>query len=346
MNPRDVDEGAPLGGPVDAPSGALGRVEGRSIAGSEPEGRGPSADVRAFLDLDPLPQIVTDDSGAVLFANRAAQRQWRVDREVTLAEWLGLTGRHWTDLVAGLVEDGSPSPVGDDLPVELARVPLAGSDGLILVRQRERRSTGGHPGELRQPSLVGIADLRAENARLVARNRRLSAALDRDALTGVGSRRALLRTLSTELRALRVEDAGLGVLMIDVDHFKRLNDAAGHLAGDRALKAVSEVLSGAARRARDMVGRLGGEEFCVVLPGVEAGALQWLAEQVRVSVESRQISHPDSPIGPWVTACVGAAWFAPGEAVRSRDALEQADRALYAAKLAGRNRVAVARASA
>ena len=159
----------------------------------------------------------------------------------------------------------------------------------------------------------------------------------RDPLTGLANRRHFELTLAGEIdRVARVGEAAL-VLMIDIDHFKRVNDAHGHQAGDLVLKAVAGSLRDCVR-PMDTVARFGGEEFAMILPNCAASFGQAVAERIRLEVASRPI-----PIGPaedvTVTVSIGGA-FAP-QWVRSSTQLwvERADQHLYRAKAEGRNRV-------
>jgi diguanylate cyclase (GGDEF)-like protein len=128
----------------------------------------------------------------------------------------------------------------------------------------------------------------------------------------------------------------LSAVLLDLDHFKQINDGYGHGAGDDVLAAVGEVLTGSLR-ASDFAGRHGGEEFLILLPGTDsAGALQ-AAEKVRVAIEKIAVSQVDRPI----TASLGVAAY-PTDALDSDTLVRMADRALYAAKRAGRNRVELA----
>jgi len=150
----------------------------------------------------------------------------------------------------------------------------------------------------------------------------------------------------------------LSLLMIDVDYFKRFNDSYGHVAGDRCLRTVAQVLAQRARRAGEVAARYGGEEFAVLLPHTDIAAARRLAELICQTVRARQIPHQGSAIAPHVTISIGAACIsevpdstgAQSRDVTAEDAsrhsatmlIEAADRALYEAKLAGRNRVVAA----
>ncbi|HWH81952.1 MAG TPA: GGDEF domain-containing protein [Burkholderiaceae bacterium] len=169
--------------------------------------------------------------------------------------------------------------------------------------------------------------------RLISRLQHLS---ERDALTGLLNRRALAPLLQREAGRLRRYDESYALLMIDVDHFKSINDRHGHAAGDAALVRLAQLLREAAREV-DSVARVGGEEFCVLLPHCDPdGALQ-LAQRVNSRVREADWDAFGEPI----TVSIGLAVAqTPGEAPPA--VLERADRALYRAKHAGRDRVELA----
>jgi diguanylate cyclase (GGDEF)-like protein len=176
--------------------------------------------------------------------------------------------------------------------------------------------------------------------RLQGANRRLGELANVDGLTGVANRRRAAQVLDEALASDSTE--GLSVLVVDVDHFKRVNDTFGHLAGDTVLKEVATRLQ-AVLRERDLLARWGGEEFLVVLPDTELGAARLVAERLRAAV-----AHEPVPVGEGgddisVTVSVGVATGHAGGAAGPEAAqvlVHQADRALYAAKQGGRNLVA------
>ena len=161
-----------------------------------------------------------------------------------------------------------------------------------------------------------------------------------DALTGLANRRALILAVQRDMaHAVRMHEP-YAVLMVDIDHFKAVNDGHGHLAGDRALCHVAGLL-GARLRAQDMVGRYGGEEFLALLPGTALHDAVVLAETLRSAVAQSQCMHEGSPIA--VTVSIGVCGARPQHADGWEPMIRCADRALYAAKTAGRNRVEVGR---
>jgi diguanylate cyclase (GGDEF)-like protein len=133
------------------------------------------------------------------------------------------------------------------------------------------------------------------------------------------------------------------LLIIDVDHFKALNDTLGHPRGDECLVALSAEFSRLCRRKLDLAARCGGEEFAMILPLTNSTDAERIAESVRKAVAGLNLSHPASPVAPYLTISVGVA-TATREWCCSREALLiVADKALYAAKNGGRNRVCVAK---
>jgi diguanylate cyclase (GGDEF)-like protein len=189
-------------------------------------------------------------------------------------------------------------------------------------------------------SAVVIAALVLLAVRQVRSARRLRMVALTDELTRLPNRRHLLLLAAEQVRAAREQGTGFAVLALDVDHFKRINDAFGHDVGDAVLRRVAASLRSALREG-DHVGRTGGEEFVAVLPGAAGSAAAEVAERVRGSIERTDFGdlHP----GLVVTISVGAAVREPGDADFAAT-LKRADDTLYRAKSAGRNRVEMAAA--
>jgi two-component system cell cycle response regulator len=170
-----------------------------------------------------------------------------------------------------------------------------------------------------------------------ADNRRLEALAQTDPLTDALNRRALTDRLNAELERARRYDSMVTLLMIDIDHFKRINDTHGHLVGDDVLMGLSALLQHEVRSV-DIVARYGGEEFVIVLPETnEAGAVAF-AERIRERVESHPFSVDDGR-ALTVTASIGVATFPAPRVATVEDLFARADQALYRAKAEGRNRV-------
>jgi diguanylate cyclase (GGDEF)-like protein len=154
-----------------------------------------------------------------------------------------------------------------------------------------------------------------------------------DALTGVLSRRALLEALDVEVARAKRYGSALACLMLDLDHFKAINDNYGHPFGDRVLHLIARVISEHCRPT-DYLGRYGGEEFLIVLPETRIDGATTLAERVRSAVAETSLGQNDERI----TLSIGVAEWRDGDGSTKR-LIAQADRALLKAKSAGRNRI-------
>jgi diguanylate cyclase (GGDEF)-like protein len=152
-----------------------------------------------------------------------------------------------------------------------------------------------------------------------------------DPLTNLANRRTLEKRLAIEWRrALRSEHDSLSIITIDVDHFKELNDTYGHLAGDECLKMLASVLREIFRREEDLVARVGGDEFLVLLTGIDANAVHILAERTRAQMEALSANS---------TLSIGLVTVKPTAGLKPDVLLHAADQALYRAKHNGRNQV-------
>jgi len=160
----------------------------------------------------------------------------------------------------------------------------------------------------------------------------------RDALTGLYNRAYLLNQIGILAERNAARGIGLGVLMLDIDHFKQINDRFGHLAGDAVLRQVAAVLR-ESTRSEDLVARFGGEEFVVALPVSVPDLATERAETVRLKLSERSIVADGQEIR--VTASIGLAFAPPGRARNLTALIITADEALYRAKADGRNRVVI-----
>ena len=158
-----------------------------------------------------------------------------------------------------------------------------------------------------------------------------------DPLTGIPNRRSFQRALESEWKRHERIDMPLSLLFLDVDFFKRFNDAAGHAAGDACLCAVAQVIQSTLHRATDFVARVGGEEFSVVLPNTGEIDAAAISERVCLSIASVRIEHPDSPLADYVTVSIGCGTIVPERHDSLSEFVQDVDRALYRAKAGGRN---------
>jgi diguanylate cyclase (GGDEF)-like protein len=160
----------------------------------------------------------------------------------------------------------------------------------------------------------------------------------RDPLTGLANRRELQRRLTMLWAGGVPAPAIIGVVMLDIDHFKAYNDRYGHPAGDACLKRVASCVQAELRNEQDVAARYGGEEMVVVLSDADTGAARAVAERIRKAIEGLGIPNELAGINRVVTASFGVA-AAPTEAVTAEELVSAADAALYAAKTNGRNQV-------
>ncbi|MEE9910259.1 MAG: GGDEF domain-containing protein [Deltaproteobacteria bacterium] len=175
-------------------------------------------------------------------------------------------------------------------------------------------------------------ELNKKNRELEAANETITQLMNTDPLTGLTNRRQLKEMLDAEMSKARRHGHPLSALMIDIDHFKAINDACGHDAGDRVLVKVAETLRSTCRK-EDIVARYGGEEFVVILPDSPAASALECAERIRKAIQKTVYPEIDRP----VTASFGATLFLAADTEDSL--IKRADAALYKAKAAGRNRV-------
>jgi diguanylate cyclase (GGDEF)-like protein len=164
-----------------------------------------------------------------------------------------------------------------------------------------------------------------------------------DTLTGLANRRRFDEVLRYEWRRSARDASPLSLVFVDIDFFKDFNDGYGHLAGDACLSQVGRAVSTASNRPGDLAARYGGEEFVLILPGTSEEGARLLAERLRARVEDLKILHARSRLGGWLTISLGVACMVPRPGSDPKELLDLADRALYAAKEEGRNRVKVLR---
>ncbi|MFA6378450.1 MAG: sensor domain-containing diguanylate cyclase [Candidatus Omnitrophota bacterium] len=154
-----------------------------------------------------------------------------------------------------------------------------------------------------------------------------------DSLTGAHTRRYLMERLEEEIERSEMRKMSLSLLMIDVDHFKGVNDKHGHLVGDHVLRSINLMIEENIREI-DYVGRYGGEEFCVVLPETDSEGGFFVAERIRKAIEETGVDAYDTKLK--VTVSIGIASF-PYDAKKSLELIDKADWALYRSKKRGRN---------
>ena len=181
--------------------------------------------------------------------------------------------------------------------------------------------------------------------RLDDANRELTRLTSVDGLTGISNRRCFDESIQREWQRARRNRLPLSILMADVDAFKQYNDSYGHQAGDECLKTLAQQFGSQLKRPGDLVARFGGEEFVVILPETNSIGAGRVADTMRRAVLALELPHAVSPVGQHVTVSLGAATAYPSPDDNDgavANLLDRADKALYEAKRAGRNRVVVA----
>ncbi|MEZ4269390.1 MAG: diguanylate cyclase [Myxococcota bacterium] len=306
--------------------------------------------------LDAIPSLVfyKDTRNQILRVNRAAA----ATLGVTPADMAGTPAARW-------FPDAADSAYLDDLEVMASGHPKLGIADVIISSSGERRwmQTDKYPCKDRNQRVTGIiviatdvsAKLRSEEelrrhrdhldelvaqrtVELALANAELERMARMDDQTGLSNRRYVMERLDEELGRAQRHRTPLSVMLLDLDHFKAVNDTHGHLAGDAVLLQTARVIQ-AAMRVSDIKGRFGGEEFVTIMPQTTLDGAKLFADRLRVAIGAQV--HRDIGADFRVTCSIGVASFGPGAATLS-DLLRQADRALYEAKRLGRDRVCVA----
>jgi len=255
---------------------------------------------------------------------------------------------HYTDLLSsrmgmmkGLARTQAPVQLqlgnGEALLSLHGVVPLpirAPGWGVLLLR----RADGSSFSDEELALVTDFGRLAVQHADEAAAALSLRKSAELDALTGTFNRRTIDLWLSRCFSEAHREEGLLSVLFVDIDHFKSINDTHGHAAGDACLRQISEVLR-RELQSSDLLGRYGGEEFVIVLPGRNGDDARQLGERIRAAVELVRLDFEDKPIR--LTVSVGVATRLARESDPAA-AVSRADQALYAAKRSGRNRVNVA----
>ena len=237
----------------------------------------------------------------------------------------------------------------------LLRKPLSLIDGVIradVPLLDEERAVVSDVIELVRASVTSdesmrelearVAQLQRENIELIMKNRVLAEVSARDSLTGLYNRWYVMEKIESEMNRSLRHGSPVALVMLDIDHFKRVNDSFGHVAGDSVLKSFGQVLRESCR-VYDVPGRYGGEEFCIVLPETRIGNTTAVAERIRQRLAESRFDVGGNRVAT-ITASMGIAGMdsvADEGLVSSAALIERADRALYSAKHRGRDRIEV-----
>ncbi len=186
-----------------------------------------------------------------------------------------------------------------------------------------------------------VDTLSESNQELQHANEQLETLSQKDALTGLYNRRYFENKLDSEWKREGRDRKILSLMVVDIDYFKLYNDTYGHAEGDECLKSVADVLSAALHRPADIVARIGGEEFVVLLPDVDANGANSVSQQMHAQLRQASLIHATSPLGDYVTISIGIASVVPSRDATPLGLFKAADEALYRAKSMGRNQTVV-----
>jgi diguanylate cyclase (GGDEF)-like protein len=229
-----------------------------------------------------------------------------------------------------ILHAGEKSTVGSSF----LGIPLRAKDSVTGVLVMTRKGEEFSSNDVRVLRILcNQAAIAIENARVYERLEQLAAT---DSLTGLFNRRYFQQALTREVSRAERRGSRVALMMLDIDHFKPLNDTYGHTVGDVVLKKVAEILSKDVRKG-DVLARYGGEEFVILLSEASYQGIKEIAERIRKSIAAATI-HPAGP-RKRVTVSVGWALY-PDDTKETDKLVELADRALYFAKDTGRNQVA------
>jgi two-component system, cell cycle response regulator len=267
---------------------------------------------RTLINLAPDAIMVTDAEGAVISANQAAAKMFATDGVMGAAVNTLLPDAPplLAAAMEGAAQRGDGTGKGDgDFPVSMAVASLGDGRAVIMVRditERVRLTT---------------------ELQMLART---------DPLTKLANRRVFVETAQAEFLRCKRFGTAAAILMIDIDHFKRVNDRYGHQSGDDALVAMANVLL-ALDRATDLPARFGGEEFVVLLPGTDLAGATLIAERIRQAAAALVVPSPAGDFS--FTISIGVTTLSPEHDDDWNHGLHRADKGLYQAKAGGRNQV-------
>lgn len=270
--------------------------------------------------------VVLDDRGRIVDVNRSAREKLSLRLLGPVPIELGAT---WASVKKRLGEPGMPVSERVDLPV-------AGGDTDTF----EMSVTMLGPQAGRDRTVLVLRDI-TKQVQMERDLNRAKAALEElahtDELTGIANRRQFLARLEKEVDRSRRYGRPLSLVLLDLDHFKTVNDSHGHAMGDLVLQATAREMEGVSRDL-DLPGRMGGEEFGLLLPETDAGGARTVADRLRLAI-GRRMHEPENGEPFRVTASVGVVTLEPGTEWTLEQLIQRADEFLYRAKERGRNRV-------
>jgi diguanylate cyclase (GGDEF)-like protein/PAS domain S-box-containing protein len=319
--------------------------KGRQIPAPTLDPKAEAEIFRLAMQTAPSPMLIVARDGTILAVNEAAEHLFGYDGSELLGKPVEIlmTGGLQEIHVAhrdGFLANPQRRPMGDQkdlvaktreglvIPVDVGLSPVETPSGIMVVcgiiDLSDRKQA--------EKEMAELAEL------LEKKNKKLLHLVATDELTSLMSRRAFLSQLGVQIEVSVRHARALSILMLDIDHFKSYNDQFGHPAGDEVLQLLGDTLQTMARRS-DFVGRLGGEEFGIILPETGVEGSRVLAERFRAAVEGREWPRRAISVSLGVTTVAFGTAVPRPAAPNVTEILNQADRALYRSKERGRNRV-------
>ncbi|MFL6707054.1 MAG: diguanylate cyclase [Massilia sp.] len=302
------------------------QVRGMSVAQKEQTDR-----LRTIVNSMDEGLIVIESNGRIQYANPAAERHLGYGpNELAGGQLADLLGQQIAAEYFGYFSACEVDP-GRAIQASAREVMVRHRDGML--RPMDFSVT---PMNAAEQLYVGLLHD-------ITRHKQSETALQQaamiDQLTQIANRRRFDTFLDQEWHRATRSGQELSLVVLDVDHFKLYNDTLGHAAGDACLQKVAAALQSRALRATDLAARYGGEEFVLLFADTPLETALHLAESIRALIESLALPHPRSSTSPWLTVSMGVAAIAPTQYDRIDQFFVAADRMMYAAKEAGRNRV-------
>ncbi len=252
--------------------------------------------------------------------------------------WTTLTHPEDLPVLAGTVENVAKGGE-DSFRIEIRMLTQAGQWRWVQVRGRTvERDDRGDVLRL-VGTLIDISKYKQVELALQKANEELQRLAALDGLTQIANRRRFDERLADEWRRARRDGTPLGLVLCDIDFFKRYNDTYGHVRGDDTLYAVAQAISASLKRPMDMVARYGGEEFAIVLPNTDLAGAVRVAREVQTAIQSLNIEHKASTTEAHISLSYGVAAMVPEGSAPGKSLIELADRTLYQAKGRGRNQI-------
>jgi PAS domain S-box/diguanylate cyclase (GGDEF) domain len=299
---------------------------------------------RKMIELSPNAVCLINAAGKIVFVNDKAVELFEAD------SYLSLVGLDQNEFIAPAFREATKDRFQSildrkyaGLTYEIHFVTLGGNRFVAEISV----TCVHYEGEL--VVLAHIQDISKRKAReekLKESNRLLKELSTIDGLTGVSNRRHFEEALKKEWGASSERSTPCSVVMFDIDYFKRYNDTYGHQGGDACLRDIASTVQTLIGRPNDVFARYGGEEFVLLLPETDSNEALLLAQTIEQQVKGLRIPHAASKVSEYVTVSIGVATMIASPESKREDLIEQADRALYQAKLAGRNRIVVGNDSA